>query len=307
MLVSPGAVSRTDSLVPRLISKRRYRPRILCVSVLSFLLLSSWSLAQGSAAQPPEGKALPATVANTSLPDAPSASAVSPTNSFADGLATVAKTIGEDELNILKAPFKKKNFKWDILVVGATGVLIANDESVIHQVPTGWHSSSIDLSNAALGATAATAGGIYLTGLFTDNEHAKQTGVLSAESAIDSTILFGAMKVVFARQRPFTGEGEGKFFSGNWSNGSFPSGHATLSWAIASTVAHQYHSVWLDILLYGLATTVSTSRVTAREHFPADVFAGSVLGYGVGAYVTHKDTKKNVRPKKVSHTFPGPP
>jgi membrane-associated phospholipid phosphatase len=232
------------------------------------------------------------------LPDAPSATAVSQTNGFANDLGKAAKTIGYDQLNILKAPFKKKNIKWDILVVGATGVLIANDESVIHQVPTSWHGTSIDLSNAALGATAATAGGIYFTGLFTDNEHAKQTGVLSAESTIDSAILFEAMKVIFARQRPSSSEGEGKFFSGNWSNGSFPSGHAALSWALASTVAHQYHSVWLDILLYGLATTVSTSRVTAREHFPADVFAGSVLGYGVGAYVTHKDTNKNVRPKK---------
>jgi membrane-associated phospholipid phosphatase len=60
------------------------------------------------------------------------------------------------------------------------------------------------------------------------------------------------------------------------------------TWTIASTIAHQYHSIPLDIALYGLASTVSVTRVTSAEHFPADVFVGSVLGYLIGNYVAHK-------------------
>jgi membrane-associated phospholipid phosphatase len=142
---------------------------------------------------------------------------------------------------------------------------------------------------AALGADAGIAGGIFLTGLITHDDHAEDTGIRAAEASIDTVILYSAAKAIFARQRPFTGVGEGKFFSGNWSNGSFPSGHSMFTWTIASTVAHEYHSPWLKVLVYGLATTVSTARVTAREHYPADVFAGGVLGYGVGAYVANKD------------------
>jgi membrane-associated phospholipid phosphatase len=100
--------------------------------------------------------------------------------------------------------------------------------------------------------------------------------------------MYGVMKAVFQRQRPYTGVGEGKFFSGNWTNGSFPSGHAMFAWTIASTVAHQYHSVPLDLLLYGLASSVSVTRVTAGQHFPSDVFVGSILGYLIGDYVAHK-------------------
>ena len=62
------------------------------------------------------------------------------------------------------------------------------------------------------------------------------------------------MKAIFQRQRPYSGVGEGKFFAGNWTNGSFPSGHAMFTWTIASTVAHEYHSMPLDILMYGLAS-----------------------------------------------------
>ena len=68
------------------------------------------------------------------------------------------------------------------------------------------------------------------------------------------------------------------------------------TWTIASTVAHEYHSPWLKVLMYGLATSVSTTRVTSREHFPSDVFVGSVLGYGIGAYVAHKDGPKAPSP-----------
>lgn len=254
------------------------------------LLLPSWTSAQTL-----QGPVAAASTSSTSdppaLPDAPSSTQEAQSRSFGQKLGDAAKTIGSDELHIIKSPFQKKAIIWDALIVGSTAVLIANDESVLHQVPTSWHDTSITASNVALGATAATAGGIYLTGLFTGDEHAKEAGVRTAEATIDTVILYGAMKAIFARQRPSTGEGEGKFFSGNWTNGSFPSGHAAFTWAIASTVAHEYHSPWLKLLMYGMATTVSTTRVTSRQHFPSDVFVGSVLGYGVGTYVAHKDNK----------------
>ncbi len=268
------------------------KQKAVLVAMLAVGLLSSTrSMAQSQAQPVDPAETVPAEGAapSSSWPDAPSTTQATQSHGFGGSAATVAKTIGEDELHFLKYPFQKSAIKWDILFLGATGVLIANDESVLHQVPQSWHNNSITVSNATLGATAATAGGIYLTGLITHNDHAEETGVRTAEATIDSVILYGAAKAIFARQRPFTGEGEGKFFSGNWTNGSFPSGHAMFTWTIASTVAHEYHSPWVKILMYGLATTVSTARVTAREHFPSDVFVGSVLGYGIGAYVAHKD------------------
>ena len=262
--------------------------------VLAFIALPpSLAIAQTTSATAPLPISPVLTASDAVLPDAPSASRVVQSNSFAGRLGNAAKTIGSDQLYFLKWPFKKSSIKWDVLFLGATGVLIANDESVHYQVPASWRSASSTLSNAAMGATAGTAAAIFVSGVVTGDAHAKETGVRSAEAAIGSAILFEAAKVIFARQRPLTGVGEGKFFSGNWANGSFPSGHATLTWAVASTVAHEYRSPWVAIAMYGLAIGVSTSRVTANQHFPADVFVGSVVGYGVGTYVAHKPRATN--------------
>jgi membrane-associated phospholipid phosphatase len=262
--------------------------RLLMVVVLAA------SLGPGVQAQSPVAPT--STAAENSLaglPDAPSSSAaVDSGSSFGKTLGTVAKTIGEDELHIIKAPFQSNALLWDGLVVGATGVLIANDESVAYQVSPSWHNTSIDISNGGVYGLGAVAGGILVTGLITHNDHATQTGIKSAEASVDSVILYAALKAILARQRPYTGPGEGKFFSGNWSSGSFPSGHAALAWTLASVMAHEYPNWPMRILMYGVATAVSTTRVTGGEHFPADVFAGSVIGFGVGTYVAHKDSAK---------------
>jgi membrane-associated phospholipid phosphatase len=163
---------------------------------------------------------------------------------------------------------------------------------VLHQVPASWHNTSINISDAGVYGLGAVAGGIFVTGLVTHNEHATDTGIRSAEASVDSVILYAALKAVLARQRPYTGAGEGKFFSGNWSSGSFPSGHATLAWTLASVIAHEYPNWPMRLLMYGAATAVSTTRVTGGVHFPADVFSGSIIGFGVGTYVAHKDRQK---------------
>ena len=209
-------------------------------------------------------------------------------SSSSNAAGAIVKTVASDEWHIIKSPSQAKAIKWDLLIAGATGALVATDEHVMHQVPAGWHQPNLNISDGATYGTAAVAAGIYLTGLATHNEHAQETGMRTAEATMDSVILYGAMKAIFQRQRPYTGEGEGAFFAGNWTNGSFPSGHAMFTWTIASTVAHQYHSLPLRILLYGAATTVSVTRVTSGEHFPSDVLVGSVFGYLIGAYVSNK-------------------
>jgi membrane-associated phospholipid phosphatase len=269
--------------------------RRLSIAMMGGVLLAAvcWSDAraqQFETASPPSENFLAAGATSADIADAAFPSTTPPLQSgaFGDKLATIGKTIGQDELHIIKAPFKKSAIKWDIAMVLATGALIATDERVIHDVPTSWHQTGLDISDSGTYGMAAIAGGIYLTGLITKDQHAQQTGILTAEATADSVIFYGVMKAITQRQRPYTGAGEGRFFSGNWTNGSFPSGHSMFAWTIASTIAHQYHSVPLKILLYGIATTVSTTRVTAGQHFPSDVFVGSIFGYLIGDFVAHK-------------------
>jgi len=285
----PKLPAETIAVRPERISRS-----ICTVALLWVSLAPSWSNAR-ALEQPGGGdSAMPVATADTPLPDVPHKDQ---SKSFAGSLGTAVKTIGEDELHIIKAPFSASALKWDALVVGATGILIANDESVAHQVSPSWHNTSINISNAGVYGLGAAAGGVFVTGLITHNKHATDTGIRSAEASIDSVILYAALKAILARQRPYTGQGEGKFFSGNWTAGSFPSGHATLAWTLASVMAHEYPNWPMRLLMYGAATAVSTTRVTGGVHFPSDVFAGSVIGFGVGTYVAHKDRQKLMVPR----------
>ena len=280
------------SISPIAVHPKRIFRSTRTTALLLVLLAHSWSAARALQQASLVDSIVPAVEGDAPNPDGLPAPQQDQSRSFASLLGTAAKTIGEDELHIIKSPFSLIALKWDALAIGATGILIANDESVLYQVPASWHSTSINISDAGVYGLGAAAGGIFVTGLLTHNGQATQTGIRSAEASVDSVILYAALKAVMARQRPYTGEGEGKFFSGNWTNGSFPSGHAAFAWTLASVMAHEYPNWPMRLLMYGVATAVSTTRVTGGVHFPADVFSGSVIGFGVGTYVTHKDRQK---------------
>jgi membrane-associated phospholipid phosphatase len=289
----PTLLANAAPVRPNRTSRSIYRLALLWALLAS----SCWN---ASALEQPadDDSATPVAAADSSLPDVPPAPAPQQQQpkSFASSLGTAVKTIGEDELHILKSPFSPGAFKWNALAVGATGILIANDESVVNQVSPSWHTTSINVSNGTLYGLGATAGGIFVTGLITHNDQATETGIRSAEATVDSVILYAALKAILARQRPYTSN-EGKFFSGNWTAGSFPSGHATLAWTLASVMAHEYPNWPMRVLMYSAALTVSTTRVTGGVHFPSDVFAGSVIGFGVGTFVSHKDRQKLMVPR----------
>jgi Capsule assembly protein Wzi/PAP2 superfamily len=142
-----------------------------------------------------------------------------------------------------------------------------------------------NFSNYSLGAFAGAAGGLYVLGKFTHDDHKRETGVLVAEAMIDSLAANSALKYSFGRERPYQDQGQGLFFHGGT---SFPSDHAALAWSAASVITHEYPGTLTDILAYGAATAISVSRVKGEEHFPSDVVVGSAIGWLIGHEVYRK-------------------
>jgi hypothetical protein len=127
------------------------------------------------------------------------------------------------------------------------------------------------------------AGTFYLVGRSKNDERARETGILSAEAMVNSLIVEGALKGITQRARPADGVERSEFFDGG---SSFPSGHSTQVWAVATVVANEYqHNRAVQIAAYGIATAVSVARFTAHKHYISDVLAGSALGFGIGKYV----------------------
>lgn len=194
-----------------------------------------------------------------------------------------------DQKMIWKSPFelRRKDAAWAVPFAALTAGLIASDRELSMQVPdkASQLRTSQNISNAAIASLLGAGGGLFLWGQVTHNDHAKETGWLSGEAALNATIVDYALKSIAQRPRP-TEPGAGAFFHGG---SSFPSEHAAAAWAIASIVAHEYPGPLTKIFAYGLASAVTVTRVTGRDHFPSDVFIGSTLGWWIGrqAYRAH--------------------
>lgn len=192
----------------------------------------------------------------------------------------------------LRKPDALKTF---LPFAGFTGLLIAGDSWISKQVPDTANQLKRrqDLSNYAVFSLAGAAAGSFAFGQFTGNDHLRETGFLSSEAALNSTVIAYALKEATQRQRPYEttgndGNGSGHFFLGG---SSFPSEHAAVAWSVASIVAHEYPGPLTKLLAYGLASTVTITRVTGKQHFSSDVVVGSALGWYLGRqiYRAHHD------------------
>jgi hypothetical protein len=202
------------------------------------------------------------------------------------------KHIVEDQKDFWTAPahFKIKDLEWSLPFVGVTAGFIASDQWWSKQVPDAPSqlNRSRHISDYTTYSLLGLSGGVFLLGEITNDDHKKETGLLSGEAAINSVGLAYLFGEITQRQRPLDGNGNGNFFS---SGGSFPSEHAAAAWSIASVLAHEYPGWLTQTAVYSMATAVSVTRVTARQHFPSDVIVGSALGWYFGrqVYRSHHD------------------
>jgi hypothetical protein len=203
------------------------------------------------------------------------------------------KNVIRDQRAIWTSPFhlSRGDAKWAVPLGLSMAALLATDQET-DEFGRNRRRISVSRDVSLAGSTYGTAGvaaAFYLAGRATGNGRARETGLLGAEALIDGGIVYSVLKHVSQRQRPDQDEGQGEFFEGGH---SFPSGHATGAWALATVVANEYrHRRLVQVGAYGLATAVSVSRFTGRNHFLGDVVVGSAIGYGIGRYVyrTHHD------------------
>lgn len=140
------------------------------------------------------------------------------------------------------------------------------------------------------------AGGFILAGELSGNGRARSTGYLAAESMLLSGLLVRVPKLLLGRQRPDAWPPATPYtFKGPFRGSSFPSGHTTLAFSLATVIADQYSSVkWVPAVSYSLAGIAGLSRIYDRRHWASDVFAGAVIGVVTGHYVTGKHREKRL-------------
>ena len=211
-------------------------------------------------------------------------------------LQVCALHIVQDEAYIVASPARTRpaDLLWLLPFGAATGVAIDKDMTVMNDLdhnPSREKNFNRISDYAGIYGPIAASGIGYIAGSVIRNEHLRETGVLAGEAMADSVILNEGLKYAINRQDPMQGDGTGRFWPHGlktWPDGqSMPSNHAINVWAFAHVVADEYPGWRTRALVYSLATTVSASRVLARQHFPSDVIVGSTFGYLIGGFVVH--------------------
>jgi hypothetical protein len=271
-----------------------------CATLAGCCVITGWAQNSISTQTAPAAQSSP-----QNLPSAPHANAPSvqklppgPDERPCDlsSLLVCVQHVAEDEKGIVMSPLHApaEDLFWIVPFGVATGVSIHYDTDAIRDL--GVHTTRENDFNklsdyAGLYIPFAAAGVGYAAGSVKQNDYLKETAVLSAEAMADAGILDEGLKYTLDRENPMLNNAKGGFWPGgpkSWPNSpSMPSEHAMNIWAFAHVVAGQYDGIATKAVVYGVASTVSVSRVLARQHFPSDVLVGSTFGWLIGGYVLH--------------------
>ncbi|HXC47030.1 MAG TPA: phosphatase PAP2 family protein [Candidatus Sulfotelmatobacter sp.] len=190
---------------------------------------------------------------------------------------------------------KGKHIWPTIAIVGITAGFVASDP---YSAPPFRNTTNFSGFNRVLSSTntgafiAAVPAAMYAIGWARKDSYAQETALLAGEAFADGFLLGLPFKAITARQEPINYIGNGpysdSFFNGThnpFHSGGFYSVHSMGAMAVATVIARRYRSHrWVPFVAYGLAGAISFSRVTRSNHFPADVFLGSAMGFVIARY-----------------------
>jgi hypothetical protein len=189
----------------------------------------------------------------------------------------------------LLAMFSTKNIAPLLIGSASTGVISIWEEDIQEHFSVQDGSSSVG-KFAALGSlyiVAPVVGGLLFGGNRSENDRFRSFSYSLAQATILDQGLNQGMKFAIGRTRPDGSDHQ-----------SFPSGHASTSFMIA-TVVQRYYGWKAGILGYGVASFISIARLRDNKHWASDVTAGATLGYIVGSSVSRR-TGISIRGAKLS-------
>jgi membrane-associated phospholipid phosphatase len=204
------------------------------------------------------------------------------------------------------APLRFSSTDWLIAAgtLGASAALMPADES-LNMLMLRNRSQTADVFAEAgrfygeLAVGGGIGAGLYVIGLASQNEDVRVTGRLTLEALAYGGVVNIALKSLTGRSRPYTEQGAFKFqpVQFNTDNTAFPSGHATVAFAVSAVLAERIGNPWVGAGLYAMASLTALSRMYQTKHWASDVLLGSAIGAGAGLLVTHLERE---RAKKVS-------
>ena len=200
---------------------------------------------------------------------------VKPTRGFVPALF---HNLGQDIKHL-----PRKNSLYFLAGGGALALLMhPNDNKINRRLESSGAAETFFKPGKYAGETPTIVGAgvaAYLIGRRKGNSRLQHLGMDEIEASLLSGAIVLGMKEAVRRDRPLRADGTqaGGF--------SFPSGHATLTFA-AATVLQQHLGYRAGIPTYLIASYVAMSRLHDNVHYASDVIFGATTGIIIGRSVT---------------------
>lgn len=193
-----------------------------------------------------------------------------------------------DGRSLLTAPARWTLGEWSAAAAAGVGIVLLSeaDEGVSRWVNENRSAGTIRVSRAvtplgeygALGISVIALGG----GLALGKEDWKAAGRDAIEAQIFAAgVVTPLLKLATGRARPAQSP-ESDAFAPFSSRSSFPSGHTTEVFAVASVIAAHSDGWLVPTLAYTLASSVGFARIHDGAHHLTDVVAGALIGTLIG-------------------------
>ena len=218
---------------------------------------------------------------------------------------TYIKSYYYDTKEFVISPVRWKKKQWiEFGAVTGAGILAYTQDEKIqkyfvnHQTSTATNLSKYIFEPFGNGkGTCVVIGGLYATGWLLKDKRLAGTSLTAVKAFGVSTAVALLIKQLTHRHRPFQDDipdhtnWEGPFSNIDYT--SFPSGHSTAAFSLATVFAMEYNStVWVPLLAYSLAAGTAVSRLYDNKHWASDVVIGSALGFVTGRFMW-KQSKKS--------------
>lgn len=207
--------------------------------------------------------------------------------------ACYLKSFLYDGISVVTLPLHWQARDWASVAFAFTGggMVMAHDDKIFTQFqnargPLTNHAAKYIFGPLGSGLASLPALAlVYSYGKYYGHSRPAEMAMQGFKAFLLAGFFSGGAKIFFHRHRP-SETNDAWVFDGpsvSTRNLSFPSGHTTTAFAIATVAAHYYPDrPWIGILAYSGAVMAGLSRINDGVHWPSDVFFGAALGYAVG-------------------------
>ena len=228
----------------------------------------------------------------TPTAEASPAAAPLPAKADPEAFQRLPRLLVRDAIHVVTRPADWEASDWKQVGLGAAAVLGAGlaldtslDRAFTRNAKPSWDNLAKNVEYLGGTGSLIIAGGVYLGGAALKDPALRAVGIDAGMAMVIAQLtLTIPLKVLAGRSRPNAGEGSSHFkpLTGGQ---SFPSGHTTQAFVLASVISGHADQPWVTGVSYGLATLVGVARMEQRAHFLSDVLGGAVIGTFVGREV----------------------